>query len=188
MRKQDYYYFMLTMSDDEINATFNYNVEYIIQNQIDEDVLRWALQREGQYLLADDEIFVRYPGYNHYYGSNYGRVISIAGKEPKFLKQSKHNRYDGYTFVEPDKPRLRILVGRMVADIFCPNFYREKGRKYVDVHHIDHDKTNNCWRNLVLLPDHLHDVVHRTDKKCGIMQPFVVCVSPLLDGDLDPNE
>ena len=183
------YNFNLTMTRDEISSTFSNNVEYIIEKQVPEDVLRWVLQRENRY-LADDEIFVQYPDWKGYYISNYGNLISTKGKEPKFIKQLPFTkRYKGYVLYDPNpnKEPFPLTVGRMVAEVFCLNFFREKERDYLDVHHIDHDPENNCWKNLVLLPDPLHDEVHRMDKQHGIMQPFEVCVSPTKDGNLYPD-
>ena len=181
--------FMLTMDCNEIIKTFNYNVEYIIQNQIDEDVLRWALQRENQYLVEDDEIFVQYPDWEGYYCSNYGRLISTKGKEPKFIKQLPLTKvYKGYTLSDPNKEQLTLTTGRMVADIFCLNFYRDKERDFLDVHHIDHNPENNCWKNLALLPESLHTgTVHKCDKKYGVKDVFEICVSPTIDGNLYPE-
>lgn len=188
MKKENYYHFMLTMNCDEIIETFNCNVEYIIENQIDEDVLRWALQRENQYLVEDDEIFVQYPDWDGYYGSNYGRLISTKRKEPAFIKPVMLGRYEGYTLYKPDAKPMSLSIGRMVADIFCLNFYRNKDRNYVAVHHLDHNKNNNRWTNLVLIPKVLHErVIHPLEDKNGIMDPFTVYVSPALDGNLYPD-
>ena len=184
---------MLTMTEKDVRKTFNYNEEYIIANQINEEVLGEVLQTTGQTLLENDEIFVMYPDYNRYYVSNYGRVISFCKKQPEFLKQSKYNRYWGYIFYSTvengiKKPNRKVLVGRAVADVFCPNFYKDKERRYLAVHHIDHDKTNNKWTNLVLLPKSMHEkVVHPLEKKRGIMDPFEICVAPSKDGNLYPE-
>lgn len=186
--KQQNYNFNLTMDGYELDKIFNCNWEYIVENQVPEDVLRWALQRENEYLIADDEVFVQYPDYAGYYCSNYGRLISTKRKEPAFVKQLQlTKKYKGYTLSAPEKETLTLTTGRMVADIFCLNFYRDKGRDFVDVHHIDHNPENNCWKNLVLLANPLHDVVHKLDKKDGVMDPFVVCVSPAVDGNLYPE-
>lgn len=121
--------FQLTMSEEEIFDTFRYNQQYLIDNQIPEDVLRWALQRANEYLVADDEIFVQYPDYPEYFCSNYGRCISLKakGREPKFLQPlTLTDKYTGYTFCRPEEKQLSITISRMVADIFCPNFLKGK--------------------------------------------------------------
>lgn len=189
MQNETNYNHTMTMEPNEIIRTLNCNVEYAIAKQVPEDVLRRVLQREEQTLIAENEIFVQYPDWEGYYCSNYGRLISTKRKEPAFVKPLKlTKRYKGYTLSSPNKEPLTLTVGRMVADIFCYNPYRYKGRDYVDVHHIDHNTENNCWLNLVFLPDPLHDVVHRLDKRNGIMDPFAVYVSPKLDGNLYPEE
>ena len=45
MKNKDNNNFQLTMTEEEIFDTFHYNQQYLIDNQIPEDVLRWALQR-----------------------------------------------------------------------------------------------------------------------------------------------
>ena len=45
-------------------------------------------------------------------------------------------------------------------------------------HHIDHDRTNNSWENIALLPEKLHQAVHRCDKKYGVPDKFEICVAP----------
>lgn len=177
---------VLTLSEQQIRETFNYNVEYIIEKQIPEEVLGWALQRENNY-FEEDEIFVEYPEYAGYYCSNYGRLISTKGKKPKFIKSILLNRYYGYTLSKPNTKPLSITKGRMVADVFCPNPYKDKGRDYVDVHHIDHNKENNRWTNLVLIPNPLHDEVHRVDKKEGVKDSLEICIAPSKDGNLYPD-
>ena len=173
--------FQLTMTEEEILDTFRYNQQYLIDNQIPEDVLRWALQRANEYLVADDEIFVQYPDFSEYFCSNYGRCITVKakGREPKFLQPlTLTDKYNGYTFCRPKDKQLSISMSRMVADVFSPNFYKGEKRGTLQGHHIDHDRTNNSWENIVLLPEKMHKEVHRYDKKHGIPDKFEICVAP----------
>ena len=182
MKNKDNNNFQLTMTEEEIFDTFHYNQQYLIDNQIPEDVLRWALQRANEYLVADDEIFVQYPDYPDYFCSNYGRCISLKakGREPKFLQPlTLTDKYTGYTFCRPKDKQLSINMSRMVADVFCPNFYEGQARGTLQAHHIDHDRTNNSWKNIALLPEKLHQAVHRCDKKHGIPDEFQICVAPV---------
>ena len=48
-----------------------YNVDYINKHTLSSKKIREA----GIELKGIDEIFVQYPGWNDYYGSNYGRLI-----------------------------------------------------------------------------------------------------------------
>ena len=50
-----------------------YNVDYINKHTLSSKKIREA----GIELKGIDEVFVQYPGWNDYYGSNYGRLISI---------------------------------------------------------------------------------------------------------------
>lgn len=190
MQNETNYNHTMTMEPNEIIRTLNCNVEYAIAKQVPEDVLRRVLQREEQTLIAENEIFVQYPDWEGYYCSNYGRLISTKGKEPKFIKQLPLTKvYKGYTLSDPNKEPLTLTTGRMVADIFCLNFYRDKGRDFVDVHHIDHNPENNCWLNLALLPESLHTgAVHKCDKKYGVKDFLEICVSPSVDGELPVNK
>lgn len=184
--------FCITMKFEEIIKTFNYNVEYIIQNQIDEDVLRRALQRENQHLVEDDEIFVQYPDWEGYYCSNYGRLISLKRKEVEFLKLvPMKNGYVGYTLydAEKEKQKFPITANRMVADVFCPNFWKGVDRSLLHAHHQDRNKLNNKWTNIVLVPVVLHNGAMRIlENKYGITDDFEICVSPSVDGELPVNK
>ncbi len=51
---------------------------------------------------------------------------------------------------------------RAVADIFCPNFWK-KGPE-IRTHHIDGNKMNNNYHNIILLPLHLHAAIHKIKK------------------------
>lgn len=181
------YNFTLTMTEDEIIDMFKYNVEYIIENQIPEDILRWVLQRQKKY-LKEDEIFVKYPDWEGYYGSNYGRLISTKEKEPKLLKLLNLSEgYVGYTFSDPQKKKFPITANRMVADIFLPNFWKDWERDKLHAHHIDRNRKNNKWTNIVLEPVPLHRAMHRYEDKHGIMDEVVICVAPSKDGNLYPE-
>ena len=50
-----------------------YNVDYINKHKLSDRKIKEA----GIELLGYDEVFVQYPRWNDYYGSNYGRLISI---------------------------------------------------------------------------------------------------------------
>ena len=89
------------------------------------------------------------------------------------------DKYTGYTFCRPKDKQLSINMSRMVADVFCPNFYEGQARGTLQAHHIDHDRTNNSWKNIALLPEKLHQAVHRCDKKHGIPDEFQICVAPV---------
>ena len=124
--------------------------------------------------LKKHEIFVQYPGYPDYFGSNYGRVISLKGGTPSLLTQTIDNKgYVVYTFTRPALRRYGKKIGeskpfpitghRLVADLFLPNYWIEMDRDKLDTHHLDHNRRNNKWTNLILVPKKLHYRLNRLD-------------------------
>lgn len=143
---------------------FNWNKEYIITHTLDEDIIK----RAGIKKLDDSEIFVQHPTCTDYYCSQYGRAISIKGDRVKLLGAviggQPDRQYLYYTFSMHGYPTT-IGAHRAVADIFCPNFWKS-GRKKIkfEAHHIDGNKMNNNYRNIILLPTHLHTAIHKIKK------------------------
>ena len=143
---------------------FNWNKEYIITHTLDEDIIK----RAGIKKLDDSEVFVQHPKYKDYYCSQYGRAISIKGDRVKLLGANiggqPDRQYLYYTFSMHGYPTT-IGAHRAVADIFCPNFWKS-GRKKIkfEAHHIDGNKMNNNYRNIILLPTHLHAAIHKIKK------------------------
>lgn len=139
---------------------FKWNTEYIIAHALDEDIIK----RAGIKKLDDSEIFVQHPTCTDYYCSQYGRVISIKGDRVKLLGAipggQPDRQYLYYTFSMKGYPTT-IGAHRAVADIFCPNFWK-KGK--FEAHHIDGNKMNNNYHNIILLPTHLHAAIHKIKK------------------------
>ena len=109
-----------------------------------------------------------------YFGSNYGRLIRKDGERLTLLSESKDP--NGYITYKMTKGRRRwkgqltgeirkmpISGHRLVGDLFFPNYWSDMGRGQLQVHHLDHDKGNNCWRNLVLVPTGLHHWLNRIE-------------------------
>ena len=148
-----------------------YNVDYINKHTLSSKKIREA----GIELKGIDEVFVQYPGWNDYYGSNYGRLISIKfGKvelrQPYPCSENDgKDQYLGYklTKVTYGKQRqMSISCHRLVADIFLPNYWKDtiKDRNKLQAHHLDHSKSNNYYKNLILLPSKLHQVMNTVKK------------------------
>lgn len=142
---------------------FNWNKEYIITHTLDEDIIK----RAGIKKLDDSEVFVQHPKYKDYYCSQYGRAISIKGDRVKLLGANiggqPDRQYLYYTFSMHGYPTT-IGAHRAVADIFCPNFWNNKKKGKFEAHHIDGNKFNNNYRNIILLPLHLHTAIHKIKK------------------------
>lgn len=92
--------------------------------------------------------------------SNYGRVKSFIGVE-KLLKQYT---IQGYKIVklskEPNEQGKYIQksfkVHRLVAKYFCEGFAEDK-----QVHHLDRQKNNNFYKNLLCVTKAEHAAIHK---------------------------
>ena len=92
--------------------------------------------------------------------SNYGRVKSCIGAE-KILAPSK---VKGYLLIKlskaPNKQgkylQKTFRVHRLVAKYFCEGFAEDK-----QVHHIDRQRDNNFYKNLVCLSKAEHAAIHK---------------------------
>ena len=159
---------------------FNFNIEYIKEHTLDSEIVKDALSR-SEYIPSDTEIFVEHPYRKEYYGSQYGAVISLKRKTPELLAAfpggQPDRRYLYYGLSNGEEPPT-IGMHRVVADIFCPNFWG-KNVKLV-AHHCDGDKFNNDWRNLVLLTTKLHGAIHKIKKmKLLVNGKMIECIKPL---------
>lgn len=146
-----------------------YNVDYVRRHKLSNKKIKEAEIE----LLGTDEVFVQYPRWSDYYGSNYGRLISTKYGKVELRKPQPcgvndgTGQYLGYllTKVTNGKQRkLSITCQRLVADIFLPNYWQDKDRNKLQTHHLDHSKSNNYYRNLILLPVDLHHVMNTVKK------------------------
>ena len=139
---------------------FDWNQEHIITHRLSESVIAAA----GIGKLDDSEIFVEHPEYKKYYVSQYGRVISLKRNGVKllgaFIGGQPDRQYMYYGFTQDGETKT-IGMHRAVADTFCPNFWKNK---HLEAHHIDGDKMNNNYRNLILLTTELHSAIHKIKK------------------------
>lgn len=148
-----------------------YNVDYINKHTLSSKKVREA----GIELWGADEVFVQYPGWPEYYGSNYGRLISLKCGKIELRKATPCSESDGddqylgykLTKVTYGKRReLSITCHRLVADIFLPNFWTDtiKERNKLQAHHLNHSKSNNYYKYLMLLPTRLHQIMNTVKK------------------------
>ena len=166
--------------DNERNHSnnFKWNYNYIATHKLPEE----TLEKSRIEKINPEEIFVRHPVYWSYFVSQFGRVIS--------MKCGKVRLLEAYIGGQPDRQYLyygfcrgseKHTVGmhRAVADVFCPNFWDKSVR--LDAHHIDGNKFNNDYRNLILLPTRLHAVFHTIN----IMVLLIDCVITQYNNPLD---
>lgn len=126
----------------------------------------YKVEQVGGY-IADDEIFVPQFKCPDYYVSNYGRVISCKFGKVKLLNMYDKRKTDGmrykyYCLCKKGKKRAKnILIHRSVAQLFCPNFFKDVRDKNgnpipLDIHHLNHNEQDNRSENLIWLPKYLH--------------------------------
>lgn len=92
--------------------------------------------------------------------SNYGRVKSCIGID-KILKP---NRVHGYLIVKLSKApsgkgkyiQKCFKIHRLVARCFCEGFAEDK-----QVHHIDRQRDNNYYKNLLCVTKAQHAAIHK---------------------------
>lgn len=138
-----------------------WNLEYIAIHRLADSVLASA----GIEKLDDTEIFVEHPEYESYYISQYGRAISLKRNTVKllgaFMGGQPDRRYWYYGFAANGNSHT-ISMNRAVADVFCPNFWGNAKR--LEAHHINGNKLDNDYRNLILLTPKLHGAIHNIKK------------------------
>ena len=140
-----------------ITTKFKWNQEHIIQHRLADEVLMEAKIEK----LEPTEIFVEHPIHEGYYVSQYGRVVSLKRKKAvllgAFIGGQSDRQYLYYGFSGGETKT--IGMHRAVADVFCPNFWKNADR--LEAHHLDGNKLNNDYRNLILLTPALHGAIHR---------------------------
>ncbi len=121
-------------------------------------------ESEEFYTLTElyiDEEWRTIEEFPRYQVSNYGRVKSKVGQE-KILKPFDTHR--GYLSVRLSKePTAKgeykqsdIKVHRLVAQYFCGGYAKDK-----QVHHIDRNRQNNYYKNLLWISKEEHSKIHR---------------------------
>lgn len=103
----------------------------------DEKVL--DVKKAGIKLIADDEIFIMVNGTSNYWISNYGRPVNNLHGDFRMHKTG----YAHYTLSGIDK-RIETYTDKLVAEHFL-----EKPDKCSKIWHIDRDRDNCYYRNLI---------------------------------------
>ena len=96
----------------------------IIHNSLEEERIF-----EAGIELNDHEVFVNYPGYQDYYGSNYGRLIMEKDGDLTLKAQPMSSEgYIVYVLSKKGNDPFPITGQRLVADLFLPDYWPELGR------------------------------------------------------------
>ena len=101
------------------------------------------IKASGIELVANDEIFVLVNGTNNYWISNYSRLINNLRGSFYIHKTG----YAHYTLSGIDA-KIETYTGKLVAEHFL-----EKTGRYNKIWHIDRDRNNCFYRNLVWVSD-----------------------------------
>lgn len=159
----------------------------INKNEIKNILSDRTLHKNGITLNYPDEIFVQIPRYDKYFISNYGRLLHRNNNGFNFVKAvSDNNGYYHFSISKParrynnqvvrdknGKPKKNtkhLFVHRMVAEIYINSQYPEEYTiKDLQVHHKDHDRGNNYYKNLMYLSKNKngrtdHDLVNSFKK------------------------
>lgn len=105
--------------------------------------------------IPEDEEFRQIKGFEDYYVSQNGIVISCKTDRTIVLQQYINNT--GYLYVTLCNRGIstKKYVHTLVAKAFLTNTYR---RQHVEVHHIDKNKDNNSADNLMILSKAHHEI------------------------------
>lgn len=140
---------------------FKWNFNYIATHKLPEE----TLEKSRIEKINPEEIFVRHPVYWSYYVSQYGRVVSMKWGKVTLLKAhiggQPDRQYLYYCFCLAGEKHT-IGAHRAVADVFCPNFWDKFA--HLEAHHLDGNRFNNDYHNLILLPRSLHKAIHNIKK------------------------
>lgn len=154
------------------------NQDYINRHKLSNKKIAAA----GIDLIKPDEVFAQYHGWTDYFGSNYGRLISVKGDRIKLIAPNNvGDGYIGYTLAKVTygtQRKVSITAHRLVADIFLPNYWHHLNRNQLQAHHLDHDKSNNAWYNLILLPSNLHQIMNRIRKMILLQDGQIMHLTP----------
>lgn len=102
--------------------------------------------------VLPNETFVVIQGFENYCISNFGRILSYAGKYPRMLSPQKdamgYSHYRLYNRTEEGEVNVQLFKGhRLVAMYFVPR-PKVNDSSILEVNHIDGDKSNNHVTNL----------------------------------------
>ena len=100
-------------------------------------------KKSGVELIANDEVFVIVNGTNNYWISNYGRLTNN-------LRGNFYMHKEGYVHytISGSAYKIETYTDKLVAEHFLEN-----PKKYKRIWHIDRDRNNCFYRNLVWVND-----------------------------------
>lgn len=145
----------------------------------------------GYDLVWQDRVgYARVFNFPHYVVTSEGDVISLMGREPKYLKQWTTNKGHLYVDLSQNGTRTRMLVHRLVADAFLPN-----PNHYEVVRHLNNIPTDNYLSNLAwgTYKDNRNDMIkNEHDYRKGVYcfengKHYRTCREAAYDLDVSPS-
>jgi hypothetical protein len=116
-------------------------------------------------LLAEDEIFFKVDYAEHYWISNYGRLVNNNRKDGsfRFHKTSSDNNARGvhWTIVSYDIDGTPIHTEITKPEELVAQYFLVKPTGCNKVWHIDGDKNNNYYKNLIYVTDEEYDLLFK---------------------------
>lgn len=108
-------------------------------------------KKAGIELIAKDEIFVQIPDAEHYWISNYGRLVNNNNKHKtfKFHKMPENNKKVHWTVVSYDIDGSPIHTETNPTELVAKYFLMKNNIARWKVWHIDRNFSNNYYRNLL---------------------------------------
>lgn len=113
-------------------------------------------KKVGIELIAKDEIFVQIPDAEHYWISNYGRLVNNNNKHKtfKFHKMPENNKKVHWTVVSYDIDGSPIHTETNPTELVAKYFLMKNNIARWKVWHIDRNFSNNYYKNLIFVtPD-----------------------------------
>lgn len=113
-------------------------------------------KKAGIELIAKDEIFVQIPDAEHYWISNYGRLVNNNNKHKtfKFHKMPENNKKVHWTVVSYDIDGSPIHTETNPTELVAKYFLMKNNIARWKVWHIDRNFSNNYYKNLIFVtPD-----------------------------------
>jgi hypothetical protein len=163
------------MEKSQIKKLFKNNTTYIINN-----LLINELASAAGVELRPNEIFVQLPNYYGYYISCYGdTIISIKRKKPHIIKAviGTNNYY--YFNIGQDNGRHRnVTAQQAVASVFSRNYWKAGTKLFA--HHLDGDRSNNYYTNIIWLTESLHHAVHKIKKIVILKDGKIISVENIM--------
>jgi hypothetical protein len=116
-------------------------------------------------LVAEDEIFFKVDYAEHYWISNHGRLVNNNRKDGsfRFHKISSDNNARGvhWTIVSYDIDGSPVHTEIPKPEELVAQYFLVKPKECNKVWHIDGNKNNNYYRNLIYVTDEEYDLLHK---------------------------